>query len=85
MKLKNCLDIGIGCGLDTVGECVYNIDLRAGQIFNYSKISEELDELINDRNELYSKTNFTKDSSASDVLSWINLQDDDIDTKDLNL
>lgn len=68
MKLKSCLEIGEQCGLTTIGEAVFNIDLHATNIFDYSKINEELNELINERDALYVKTGFTSDSNIKDVL-----------------
>lgn len=32
MKLKNCLEIGYNCGLETVSEAVYNVELHRGDI-----------------------------------------------------
>lgn len=85
MTLKNCLEIGIECGLPTVGECIFNIDMHAMNIFEYSKITEEINQIISEANEIYNRTNFTKDSSAKDLLTWINIEDDGINTEDLNL
>ena len=85
MTLKTCLEIGNDCGLETVGEALYNINLHAGNIFEYSKINTEMNELVNEAKELYSKTNFTKDSLVEKVLEWIDIEDDGIDEKELNL
>ena len=85
MTLKTCLEIGNDCGLETVGEALYNINLHAGNIFEYSKINIEMNELVNEAKELYSKTNFTKDSLVEKVLEWIGIEDDGIDEKELNL
>lgn len=69
MTLKAALDIGIGCGLETVDECIYNIELHAVNLFEYSKINDELAELRmelqrfdcgdnDDAQELLNKINF---------------------------
>ena len=85
MTLKACLEIGNDCGLKTVGEAIYNINLHAGNIFDYSKINIEMKELLDEAKDLFSKTNFTKDSIVEKVLAWINIEDDGIDGKELNL
>lgn len=85
MTLKQCLEIGKECGLETIGESLFNIDLHAMNIFEYSKITEEINQLVSEANELYSKTGFTKDSKTIDILDWLNFEDDGIDVKDLNL
>lgn len=85
MTLKTCLEIGKDCGLETVGEAVLNIDIHAMSIFTYSTITREINEIIKERAELFSKTNFTNESRTEDVLTWMNIEDDGIDTEDLPL
>lgn len=46
MKLEDCLYIGRECGLSTVGEAVLNVMLYAVNIFSYSEINEQLEEII---------------------------------------
>lgn len=72
MKFKECLEIGIDCGLETARECIRNIYIHAGSLFLYSEINKELDELFTEADELLSKTNFTTDDKAQDLLNWIN-------------
>ncbi|MDU4051162.1 MAG: hypothetical protein E7H33_09620 [Clostridium perfringens] len=48
MKLKRAIKIGKDCGLETIGEAIYNVDLHATNIFDHDKIEEELKELYND-------------------------------------
>lgn len=45
MTLKNACDIAESCGLNTIEEAVFNIELHACQLFTYEKIEEELGEL----------------------------------------
>ena len=85
MTLKTCLEIGNDCGLETIGESIFNIDMHAMNIFDYSKITEEINKVVKEKDELFSKTNFTNDSKTEDVLAWIKLQDDGVNTEDLNL
>lgn len=85
MTLKMCLEIGRNCGLETMGEALYNIDLHAMNIFDYSKIVIELEHLKLQVDDLYSKTNFTKDSLVDKVLEWIDMKDDGVDETELNL
>lgn len=48
MKLKNCLEIGHDCGLETVKEAIFNVELHRGNFFSYENMNEELCELYND-------------------------------------
>jgi hypothetical protein len=85
MTLKTCLEIGLDCKLETIGEAVYNIDLHAISILDYNTMNQEISHLYKEAEELYSKTNFTKDSLITDVLMWINMKDDGTDEIELNL
>ena len=85
MKLKTCLGIGEDCGLETVGESLYNIDLHAGNIFTYSEINKELSEMYKEATDLFSKTNFTKESLNIKVLEWMEVEDDGVEESELNL
>ncbi len=71
MHLLTALDIGKECGLTTVGESIYNIDLRAGQIFTYSEINKELKQLYSEWNIIKLNSEFTFDSSLIEVMDWI--------------
>ncbi|MGV2640064.1 hypothetical protein GNF86_01230 [Clostridium perfringens] len=48
MKLKRAIKIGKDCGLETIGEAIYNIELHASSMFDFDKIQEEIKELHND-------------------------------------
>ena len=48
MKLKKCIEIGKECGLTTVGECIDNINIHSMNLFEYTKIDKELNELYVD-------------------------------------
>jgi len=48
MKLKEALEIGKDCDLDTVSEAILNIRLHAINIFAYGKEQSEYNELIED-------------------------------------
>ena len=48
MKLKECLELGKACGLNTWEECYDNVYLHAINIFNYSDINKEILELQKD-------------------------------------
>lgn len=50
MTLKDACDFGIACGLNTVGESVFNIDIHSISIFPYDEISKELNELYSEFN-----------------------------------
>lgn len=45
MTLRDACEIAVDCGLETVGEAVYNIDLHAPSLFAYSEVALELEEL----------------------------------------
>lgn len=85
MNIKTCLEIGKDCGLQTVGESVYNIELHAMCIFDYAKITEEIKQLHTERDVLFSKTNFSNDSSTETVLVWVSMKNDGVDETKLNL
>lgn len=72
MKLEDCLYIGRECGLSTVGEAVLNVMLHAVNIFSYSDINEQLEELYKDKDEVYSRSSFTDNSKITQVLEWVN-------------
>lgn len=71
MNLKMALEIGKDCELETVGESIYNIKLRAGQTFSYSEISKELTQLQSEWDFVKNNTKFTDDSSTIEVLDWM--------------
>ena len=45
MTLVDACHIALECGLHTVGEAVFNIELHAMSIFSYEDIRRELDQL----------------------------------------
>lgn len=67
MKIKDALEIGLDCGLETVSEAIFNIELHAMNIFNYDKIKEEFEELAAD----YKALDLKPDMLISDVLRAI--------------
>ncbi len=74
MHLLTALDIGKECALHTVGEAIYNINLRAGQIFAYGEISIELKQLYYEWNTIKLNFGFTSDSSVIEVMDWMKKQ-----------
>ena len=56
MKLKTACDIAEACGLDTVGEAIYNIELHAPSLFAYDDLPGELKELDKDATGIPSET-----------------------------
>lgn len=58
MNFKFALELGLDCDLETVGEAIYNVRLRVGQLFE----PEEYNELVKECNELkVSKDDLIKD------------------------
>ena len=53
MKLRECLEFGKELGLEDVGEAYSCVRLHAIQMFEYSKIAEELNEITLEYTELY--------------------------------
>ena len=45
MKLKEALSLGFSCGLDTVEECITNIEHWATSLFIYTELDDEFAEL----------------------------------------
>ena len=61
MLLKTALEIAEECGLEQIGDAVMNIRLRAGQIFSYTEMGEELEELEDELSKYAKKNNMTVD------------------------
>lgn len=62
MTIKEACEIAKECGLETIGEAIYNIELHACNIFAYGEISEELEELHQ------SSMFFSNSMSINDIL-----------------
>ena len=45
MKLREAVRIGRFCGLKTIPECIGNIELHWSNVFEYSKVNKEFNEL----------------------------------------
>lgn len=82
MKLKTALEIGIDCGLETVGECVFNIKMHAGSLFSYNDIGKELTELSLEYDHLKCLCKNAENKDAKVTLVFLNeeikLEDDEI-------
>ncbi len=48
MKLAAAAEMGIVCGLKTVGEAISNVTVHSMSIFKYEDINKEIDELYKD-------------------------------------
>lgn len=48
MKVKEACEIADECGLETIGEAIFNIQLHAISLFSYDELNEELNELYED-------------------------------------
>lgn len=51
MKLKDCIELAEECGLDTLEEAFSNIEIHAGNLFAYTEITKEIEELCKDISE----------------------------------
>jgi len=45
MKLKEAIELGKSCGIETIEESINNVLFHSGQLFPYDKISENVSEL----------------------------------------
>lgn len=54
MKLKEALELGKECDLDTVYECVNNVKLHSTSLFIYDEIDDEIGELYDELIDLAS-------------------------------
>ena len=79
MKLKKALEIGIDCGLETVGECVLNIQMHAGSLFSYPDSGKELSELAIEYQHL---TLICKNAKGKDAKETLLFLDDSIDLEE---
>ena len=68
MKLRECLEFGKELGLEDVGEAYFNIRLHAIQMFEYSRMAEEMNEITLEYNDLYEKGLINSDMSIDDAL-----------------
>lgn len=71
MRLFTCLDIANACGLESVGEAIFNVELHTTSTFDYDKIEEEIA-------EIYKEVQFRKINSKmtiNEALNIINEQD----------
>ena len=48
MKLREACNIGLACGLETLGEAVMNIQIHAMNIFTYDEMVKEINELVSE-------------------------------------
>lgn len=67
MTLIDCLEIAEDCMLETVGEAIFNVKLHAGNIFSYSEIDKELNELQDD----FEKSGLKEDTKVEEALAML--------------
>ncbi len=68
MKLKECLELGLECGLKDVGDAYMNVYCHAMNLFKYDEISKEISEINIEYNELYNKGLLNADMLIEDAL-----------------
>lgn len=66
MTLDTALLIAKDCGLSTVGEAIFNIEIHAMSIFNYGEIDKELNEL----KYSFKNSGLSEDSLIEDGLNY---------------
>jgi hypothetical protein len=78
MNLRECLEDGWICGLETVGESINNILLHSINLFDYPDIAKEDSELLDDFvNSKLTDNDFIKDV----LLERYNIKTEDIDER----
>lgn len=77
MKIFEAIELANDCGLETLGEAVYNIEIHANQLFSYSDLWEELTELrqqhmwiLNHRRTPDGKESITDKTSVSMMIQF---------------
>jgi hypothetical protein len=68
MKLKEALEIGKACELETVGEAIYNIRIHVGNLFVYGEEQREYNELCDDFRLYQHKFGYTLDTPISTII-----------------
>lgn len=71
MHLMDAINIAKECGLNTIFEAICNADLYATNIFSYKDVDRELLQLHSEWNTAKKNSEFTDESSISDVLRWM--------------
>ena len=67
MNLLSAIEIAENCDLSTIGEAKLNIEMHANSLFDYDKLTEELQELENDVNRIVFDNGFNLDESISSI------------------
>lgn len=73
MKLLAAMELGIACGLTTIDECVYNVELHAMQLFCYTNVEDELKELTTE-----ASTHTKGEKIPADIVERVNKELDSI-------
>ena len=71
MKLKICLQNGRNRGLQTIGEAVFDVKVRASSVFSKNAIINELSEITEERDRLFSQTNFSDRTKLTEAITWM--------------
>lgn len=77
MKIFDAIKLANDCGLETLGEAVYNVEIHANQLFSYSDLPKELNELrqqymwvLNHRRTPDGKEPITDETSVSMMIQF---------------
>lgn len=77
MKIFEAIELANDCGLETLGEAVYNVEIHANQLFSNSDLQKELDELrkqhmwvLNHRRTPDGKEPITDETSVSMMIQF---------------
>lgn len=64
MKLVSALQLGYGCGMKTVDDCLYNVHLHAMNLFPYDEMAAEESELATE----FTASGIDKDMPVKEAL-----------------
>ena len=73
MKLEAAIELGKACGLETVEECVCNVQMHAMSLFLYTQMNSELEELqreYEDSPEYEPMPRYIVDCAKCGAMAW---------------
>lgn len=71
MHIWDALKLGKECGLKTVIEALYNVQLHSSSLFTYEQIDRELEQLWHEWMTIARNSDFTRSSRITKVMKWM--------------
>lgn len=75
MKLLQALEIANDCSLETVSEAILNVRLHSLNLFDYSDIKTELNELTEDSEAICASIGICDETLVADAIKMIKSQE----------